>query len=141
MKALVAVFALLAWPAWAASPIGTWATEDGGGHIRIEQCGLELCGKIVWLREPNNDQGQPKRDRHNPDPAKREQTIVGMPLLQGFTPDKDEPGKWTGGTIYDPESGKLYKATLTPQADGKLSLRGYVGVPLFGRSQIWTPVK
>lgn len=141
MKPLVALLALLALPAWAASPLGTWATEGGGGHVKIEPCGAELCGRIVWLREPNNDQGQPKRDRHNPDPGKREQTIVGMPLLQGFTPDKDKPGEWIGGTIYDPESGKLYKATLMPRADGNLDLRGYVGVPLFGRSQTWTPVR
>lgn len=137
----VFVLSLIASPAWAASPVGLWSTEEGKGQVRIEPCGERLCGSIVALKEPLNAEGQPKRDRNNPDAALRERPIVGLPVLQAFLPDGDEPNKWTGGTIYDPESGKTYKCTLTLQADGTLDVRGYVGVPLLGRSQTWTPAK
>jgi uncharacterized protein (DUF2147 family) len=138
--ALVAL-ALLASPAFAASPVGLWATEGAKGQVRIEPCGEKLCGKIVALAEPNNAEGQPKRDRNNPDESLRERPIVGLPILRDFVPEKDEANKWSGGTIYDPEAGKTYKCTMTLQADGTLEVRGYIGMPLLGRSQTWTAVK
>jgi uncharacterized protein (DUF2147 family) len=49
--------------------------------------------------------------------------------------DGDE---WTGGEILDPENGKTYKATLKLADNGqKLLVRGYIGLPIFGRSQTW----
>lgn len=143
MIARIAAFVLIliVSPAWAASPVGLWATEEGRGQVRIAPCGERLCGSIVALKEPLNAEGQPKRDRHNPDAALRDRPLVGLAILQAFVAEADEPGKWSGGTIYDPESGKTYKCTLTLQADGTLDVRGYVGLPLLGRSQTWTPVK
>jgi uncharacterized protein (DUF2147 family) len=139
-SALVAL-ALLASPALAASPVGLWATEGAKGQVRIETCGEKLCGKIVALAEPNYPDGKPKIDRNNPDAALRERPIVGLPILRDFGPEKGEANKWSGGTIYDPESGSTYKCTMTLQADGTLEVRGYVGMPLLGRSQTWTAVK
>jgi uncharacterized protein (DUF2147 family) len=137
----LAALALLASPAYAASPAGLWATEGSKGQVRIESCGEKLCGKIVALQEPNYPDGKPKIDRNNPEATLRERPIVGLAILRDIVADKDEAGKWAGGTIYDPESGKTYKCTMTLQADGSLEVRGYVGMPLLGRSQTWTPVK
>lgn len=139
--AALACLLVLAFPARAASPVGGWWTEGRNGQVTIEGCGDRLCGKLAALKEPLNAEGQPKRDRNNPDPALRDRPLIGLPLLRGFAPDPDEPNKWSGGTIYDPESGKTYKCTLTLQADGLLEVRGYVGLPLLGRSQTWSPVK
>jgi len=49
---------------------------------------------------------------------------------------------WDGGEILDPNNGKTYKVRLTP-ADGgkKLDVRGYIGAPLFGRTQTWIRVE
>jgi uncharacterized protein (DUF2147 family) len=114
---------------------GRWLSESGSGVIAIANCGAELCGKIVWLKEPIRD-GGPAVDRRNPDPALRTRPICGLPMLGGFR--EAEPGRWTDGWIYSPENGKTYRATLSLGADGKLKLRGYVGIPLFGETQIWT---
>ena len=53
----------------AAPELGLWINHTGKGAIDVYLCGSNLCGKIVWLKEPNNDAGRPKRDANNPDPT------------------------------------------------------------------------
>jgi uncharacterized protein (DUF2147 family) len=124
--------------------VGTWRTEPGeqGGraHVEISLRGDQLVGTIVKLEEPNfaadhARAGQPKVDLENPDPAKRERPVVGLRILSGFTYEGD--GQWSGGTIYDPANGKTYKARIRQKGRDTLDLRGYVGVPLFGRTTTW----
>ncbi|MBM3554032.1 MAG: DUF2147 domain-containing protein [Alphaproteobacteria bacterium] len=131
--------ALLAWTAPALGANGTWLTESGGGQVEIGPCGEALCGRIVWLKEPLDTAGQPKRDKENPDPARRERPILGLAMLEGFRPAGEN--KWADGTIYNPEDGKTYSCTMTLEGNGTLKVRGYVGVPLFGKTQVWTRVK
>ena len=50
----------------------------------------------------------------------------------------DRPDQWSGGSLYDPESGNTYGGRITLNPDGTLSLRGYIGISLFGRSETWT---
>lgn len=119
-----------------ASPIGRWQTEGGKSHVQIYACGAQLCGRIVWLREPNGPDGQPKLDTKNPDAAKRTQKIVGLQMLWNFTKSSD-PNEWEGGRIYNPEDGDVYKSTMKLRPDGKLAVRGYVGISLLGKSQYW----
>jgi uncharacterized protein (DUF2147 family) len=102
-----------------------------------------LVGVIVALEEPkfaadHERAGQPKVDLENPDASLRERPIVGLRILSGFTYDGD--GRWSGGTIYDPANGKTYKSRLTHAGADTLDVRGYVGVPLFGRSTTWKRV-
>ena len=51
----------------------------------------------------------------------------------------DAPKHWSGGTIYDPDSGKTYKCNLELLPNGSLKVRGYIGFSLLGKNQIWTP--
>ncbi len=134
---LLAALLLLALPAQAADdPVfGTWLTQDGEAWIGIEPCGAELCGKIVWVADPFNDDGSVARDDNNPDPARRNQTIVGLPLLKGFR--RHDDGYWRGGTIYNPENGKDYHCNIRMQDPDTLHLRCFVGIPLFGATQLW----
>jgi uncharacterized protein (DUF2147 family) len=125
--------------ALAESPVGVWDT--GKANVRIYDCGGKLCGRITSLHKPKNPDGTDKVDAHNPDPAKRKRKIVGLHILRGFVQDKDEANYWTRGRIYNPEDGDVYKCTLTLRKDGKLRVRGYVGIPLLGKTQIWTRVK
>ncbi len=127
--------------------LGTWLTEPGdkGGraHVRITRDGDTFSGRIVWLEEPDFPAGepragQPKVDLENPDPALRERPIVGLAILHGFS--YDGSGVWSGGTIYDPANGKTYKARITLDGPDRLDLRGYVGIPLFGRTSTWKRV-
>ena len=119
---------------------GVWRTEGGKSHVKIDDCGDKLCGKIVWLKEPLDDAGAPKTDHNNPDEGLRKRPIFGLPLLQGFS-DGDEPNVWQGGTIYNPEDGETYKSVMTLLSADELKVRGYVGLPLFGKSQLWNRVK
>ncbi|WP_431610914.1 DUF2147 domain-containing protein [Chryseobacterium sp. 'Rf worker isolate 10'] len=59
--------------------------------------------------------------------------IIGLEIIRGLSKDGDE---FTGGTITDPESGKSYKCTITRSGD-KLNVRGYLGLSLLGRTQVW----
>jgi uncharacterized protein (DUF2147 family) len=48
---------------------------------------------------------------------------------------------WDGGKILDPEDGKNYSVRLTPIEGGKkMEIRGYLGTPLIGRTQVWIRV-
>lgn len=82
--------------------VGTWVNTEGTAHIEIYQDGDTYTGKIVWLKQPTNDQGEPWRDRNNPDEALQNRTIMGMPVLSGL---RYEDGEYVDGTIYSAEKG------------------------------------
>jgi uncharacterized protein (DUF2147 family) len=140
--AIMAATASLAMPAVAmaaeASPIGLWKTiDDETGKpkslVRISENDGELSGRIEKLfRAPDQDQ-DPKCVKC--DGALKDQPIIGMTILTGLKKDGDS---YSGGQIIDPASGKTYKSKLTVAEDGKkLNMRGYIGVPMLGRTQIW----
>ncbi len=62
-------------------------------------------------------------------------------MLWDFKPAEGERGAWDGGRIYNPEDGETYRSTMTLDGNGTLRVRGYVGAPIFGRSQTWTRVR
>jgi len=65
-------------------------------------------------------------------------TSGGLVILHGFV--QESPLSWKDGQIYDPDSGKTYKAIIRLKENdlNHLSLKGYVGIPLFGRASEWT---
>jgi uncharacterized protein (DUF2147 family) len=135
---LAAMFALPS--AWAqdASPVGLWKNiDDQTGKpkalIRITEDQGVLTGKIEKLfRAPSEDQN-PKCDKC--EDARKDQPILGMTILNGLKKDGDE---YNGGQILDPHNGSVYKSKLEVKDGGKrLEVRGYIGIPLVGRSQTW----
>ena len=118
-----------------ATIIGKWYTTDKGAIVEIYPCGSKLCGKIIWLKEPNKDNGTPKADENNPDKAKQNNPIIGLNILTGFMADGDN--KWGDGEIYDPENGKTYSCNMTLKGE-VLEVRGYIGFSLLGRTEKWT---
>ncbi len=62
--------------------------------------------------------------------------LTGLEIIRGL---KKEGNEFTGGTITDPKTGKTYKCTITKSGD-QLSVRGYVGISLMGRTQTWQKV-
>ena len=119
--------------------LGLWITGSGKGKILISKYGDKYGGKLVWMREPNDANGNPKLDDKNPDPAKRKVPKLGLNNLLGFTYDGD--GEYEGGTIYDPENGKTYKCIMTLKDENTLDVRGYIGFSLIGRTDTWKRVK
>ena len=116
--------------------LGTWLTGSGKGKVQIYKKGVEFNGKIVWLKEPNYPDGKPKVDKHNPDKTKQSNPILGLNMLNSFV---FNDGKWVDGTIYDPENGKTYSCKITWR-EGKLDVRGYMGISLIGRTDTWFKV-
>jgi len=136
--AVLAVGVVMAGRASAATPVGLWYAEGGAAKVAIEPCGDELCGRVVWLRSPLDDDGCDLRDRLNPDPTLRGRRVEGLEILRGLARRPD--GTWANGRIYDPGSGSTYTCQLTLDGENRVRLRGYVGIPLIGRTTTWTRV-
>ena len=118
--------------------MGIWLNHEKDAHIKIYKCGDEYCGKIVWLKNPEED-GAPKKDKHNPDDSLKDRPLKGLDVLSGFNFDSDK--KWEDGTIYNPRDGKTYSCYLKIMDDGRLKVRGFVGISLIGKTNYWTRVE
>jgi uncharacterized protein (DUF2147 family) len=115
----------------AALILGNWLTEPRDGIIQISMAADgSYQGKIVGGNNPQ------RQDQHNPDPASRSQLLLGQTIVQGMKYDGE--GRWSGGTIYDPDSGRTYKCRLERLDADRLQVRGFIGFALLGRSQVWT---
>lgn len=117
---------------------GLWYNDIKSGKILITRDNNgKFNGKVVWLKEPLKN-GKPKLDELNEDPKLRSRPRLGLQVLSNF--EKDGDNKYIGGTIYDPVNGKTYSCKITYK--GKiLDIRGYVGIPLFGRTTTWSRVE
>lgn len=118
--------------------LGKWVNSTGEAHLEISKRSEKFFGKIVWLKDPKDEKGNVKTDYKNPAASLRSKPIVGLEILKNFV---YEDGKWIDGNIYDPKSGKLYSCNMTLKSNGDLSMRGYIGVSLLGRTEVWKRVK
>jgi len=112
-------------PAQTANPVGTWTTANGQGVVDIEKCGDALCGRIVGI----------ERSAGDPMPT----DVLGRPQC-GLTIITDEKLKADGtwwGEITDPRDGGTYQSIIWVDQDGDLHLRGFIGIPQLGATQIW----
>ncbi len=115
---------------------GLWLTENRKAIVQIAPCGAESCGRMVWVANPVDETGRPKRDEKNADAAKRDRTICGLELVGGL----HRNGDWAEGWLYNPKDGSTYSAQLRALSPHQLEVRGYLGVALLGKSQVWTRV-
>ena len=83
-----------------------------------------------------NPEDADRVDINNPDPQMRSQSLKGLVILNGFSFEGDN--KWTEGQIYDPNNGKTYRCNLELIDQETLSVRGYIGILLLGRTEVWT---
>lgn len=128
--ALLAPALLAAQTAQTGSVLGQWS-EPTGSVIRIDRCGAQICLWIVAL----GPTAPATVDIHNPNPGLRGRALCGLEIGSGFT--LRDAGHASGGSLYDPKSGKTYHGMMSAEG-GSLELRGYIGIPLFGRSETWT---
>ncbi len=134
-KLLFALLTLSTSMAMAAGIEGKWKTIDDAtgkpkGVVVIANNGGSYSGRIVELFPgvPNECAGCKGDKQGSP--------IVGMTVLTGLKADGDNA--WSGGKIFDPKSGKTYKANAKLVKGGQaLEVRGYVGVSALGRTQTW----
>lgn len=117
---------------------GTWSTVEGKSHVEIGTCDTDkYCGTIKWLKEPNNKEGQPKKDINNRNENLRDRAILGISLLKGL--EKTGDNEWDDGHIYNPEDGETYSSEMMLIDENTLSVKGCV--LFFCKEQIWNRVQ
>ena len=126
--------------AFAQSPAGLWKTVDDAtgkekAMIRITEAGGVFTGKIEKLLDPAKQDS--KCDECTD--SRKGQPVVGLTIIRNI---KKGESHWEGGDILDAANGKVYRARLTLSEDNKkLDVKGYIGTPLFGRTQTWARVE
>jgi uncharacterized protein (DUF2147 family) len=120
------------------SPLGRWKTVDditgkAKSIVLIWEQNGKLFGKVQKLVDPDPKDPNPRcQDCSGEQKGK---PVVGLQILQNLSKDKDG---WSGGTILDPATGKIYKCLVSVLDGGaKLKVRGFIGVSLLGRTQYW----
>jgi uncharacterized protein (DUF2147 family) len=115
--------------------VGLWQTFDDktgkpNGAVRIFMQDGRLNGMIERL--PAGTPGDAKCIKCSG--AQKDKPILGLLMMWGLHKDGDA---WSGGSVLDPDTGDTYRCTIRYFAPDKLELRGYIGIPLFGRTQTW----
>jgi uncharacterized protein (DUF2147 family) len=115
--------------------IGEWWTENNEGRIRFSKDkdgtyrGTTTCCVPAKITEEH-----PARDLHNPNPKLRGRSTVGIVLIWKLT---YEDGEYNDGYVYNPRDGDTYRFEAKIVDRNTLKIRGYMGIPLLGQSQIW----
>ena len=123
-----------------ATPAGLWRTIDDETKqerslVRITEVGGVLTGKVEKVTDPTKQDSTCDKCSD----ARKDQKVIGMTIVEGVKKSPDE-AYWDGGTILDPNNGKLYKVRMTPKDGGKtLEVRGFIGP--FYRNQQWLRVE
>ena len=115
-------------------PKGRWITASGNLEVDIAPCGQALCGTVTKVLA-NRSMSREGEDMKPVDTR----PALGMKILIDLkqeASDGSEPARWSG-QIYNRENGKTYRCLMSLDASGGLVLRPYVGLPLFGRTQVW----
>jgi uncharacterized protein (DUF2147 family) len=121
-----------------ASPAGLWKNiDDASGKpralIRITESNGALQGRIEKIFPGPNESQNPKCEKC--EGVNKDAPIIGLLMLSGLKKDGED---YSGGQILDPDNGKSYSSKIRLTDGGKkLSVRGYLGVPMLGRTQTW----
>ena len=136
MKQITTIaFLLLFQISFSQTVFGKWKTIDDEtgkekGVVEIYEHKGKVYGKIIEIFEQNKKHLKCEKcegdDKHKP--------ILGLVIIKGLTKNDDI---YDGGKIVDPKNGKRYHCKITLDGKDKLIVRGYIGIPLFGRSQTW----
>ena len=118
--------------------VGVWKTIDDKTNepsslIKIDEVNGKLEGTIIKTFSKPNEKPLVyctlcKDDR-------KDKPILGMKIMTDLK--RDKPGAWSDGRILDPEEGEIYRVKITTEDGKKMDVRGYIGFPLLGRTQVW----
>ncbi|MBZ5609208.1 MAG: DUF2147 domain-containing protein [Acidobacteriia bacterium] len=124
-------------PTVAVTPVGRWRTvDDKTGKPRSIVRVWEENGRFFGKVEQSLNPERAGRRCDKCTDERKDQLVVGMVIIRNLELKGDE---YSGGDILDPDNGKIYRCKLRVREYGKvLSVRGYLGASMFGRSQTWT---
>ena len=109
--------------------MGYWSTPNHS-IVHVFPCGQAVCLKIAKL----SSEAPSKVDISNPDKGLRNRPLCGLDISKDF--QQTDPTHLDKGHLYDPQSGRTYSGTIVADGD-QLNLRGYVGISLLGRTEVW----
>jgi uncharacterized protein (DUF2147 family) len=108
---------------------GEWWSEQKDGRIRFyKHRDGTVRGNLAWSKHP-------RPDVENDNPKLRSRSIIGIVLMWQL---RYEDGEYEDGYVYNPEDGNVYRVDIKVLSPDKLKVRGYMGISLFGQSQVWT---
>lgn len=122
------------------TPVGNWKTIDDRTQkprsvVKISETAETLTGVIL---ERLDDGAKPSDVCDKCPDDRKNRSLSGLEIIRGVGLKSNDAGRWEGGRILDPESGKEYRLQLTPIEGGrKLEVRGFLGTPWVGRTQVW----
>jgi len=126
--------------AQAASPAGLWKTVDDKTKkekslVRIVETNGVYTGKVEKVIDPDAPKDATCKDCTD---ERKDQPIVGMTIIRNMKQSYSDKTMFEGGDVLDPNNGKVYKGKLKLVDNGsKLEVRGYIGLPMLGRTQTW----
>ncbi len=111
---------------------GIWLRGDKKNYkVEIYPCGAKYCGKLVWLKEATDEDGNPRKDINNPDKSKRNNPLLGTDVLRNFNFDGRS---WKGGQVYSFNRGKYYDAQIKLKEN---TLHLSISILFFSRNYTW----
>ncbi|MEX8495806.1 DUF2147 domain-containing protein [Sphaerotilus sp.] len=125
------------------TPAGLWKTIDDDGKtekslVRITDTAGTFSAKVEKVFDPAKQDARCEKCSDE----RKDQPILGMTIIKGVRASLDDKTLWDGGEILDPNNGKTYKVRMKPVEGGRqMELRGYIGVPMLGRTQTWIRVE
>jgi uncharacterized protein (DUF2147 family) len=102
---------------------GVWIDHTGQGAVEIAPCGKRLCGRVIWLKNPEHRSKSGKR-------------ICGTQILGDLR--REGAKAWGDGWIYNPEDEERFSAALELAGADTLKVTGYLGIRLLGETFTWT---
>ena len=113
--------------------VGLWQSADNDLRVEVYRQNGQYNARIVWFLCENNDPLMADhRDTENPDPALRSRSWLGLNTLEKLTYRGNS--EWSGGTVYDPNTGHTFEATVKLLSANQLIARGYWKLPVLGRN-------
>ncbi len=126
-----------------ATPVGVWKTIDDKTQTEKAQLRITEAGGVFSARIEKLLAADAKQDGlcDKCSDERKDKPMIGLEVMRGVK-KASEDNTWDGGTILDAAEGKIYKVRLQMAEGGKkLEVRGYMGMPLLGRTQTWIRVE
>jgi uncharacterized protein (DUF2147 family) len=125
-------------PSPADALVGIWEADDGTVKLDMFKAGSEFQARMLYGNEiVEADNVTFKKDTKNPDAALRSRSLKNVVFITGL---RWSDGEWTGGSIYDASSGRTYNCKAEIR-NGKMGLRGYLGLPAMGQTRTFHRVR
>jgi uncharacterized protein (DUF2147 family) len=125
-------------PAPSDALVGIWEADDGTVKLDMFKAGSEFQARMLYGNEiVEADNITFKKDTKNPDPAQRSRSLKNIVVVTSL---RWGDGDWSGGSIYDASSGRTYNCKATVK-DGKMYLRGYLGISAMGQTRTFHRVR